>query len=203
MKKKEKNKESVRLKKARFNDFCIIGSLDGDTWKVYSKEDGTLLNQRAWKDIRVINNYLYLIDDNDRYSFGVIKENQLTILASELRYVSWIDEGIFELTNQQHQKAIYKADKCIIDYGVHKDFDYDIEFDPTTGKNKVKIIGIDLPREVRWMNIVQQSEKGYVVKDGDDYAFYDTNGELVLDFEYQDIKLFDDHVEATRKIFFD
>ena len=203
MKKKEKNKASERVKHARIFDSCILGTDDEKAWKVYSKEEGALLDQRAWKEIKVLCDYLYLIDDNDRYSLGRIKENQLIIIAAELKYISWIDEGIFELTNQQHQKAIYKADKCIIDYGVHKDFDYDIEFDPTTGKNKVKIIGIDLPREVRWMNIVQKSEKGYVVKDGDDYAFYDTNGELVLDFEYQDIKLFDDHVEATRKIFFD
>lgn len=202
MKKKEKNKASERVKHARIFDSCILGTDDEKAWKVYSKEEGALLDQRAWKDIKVINHYLYLIDDNDSYSFGVIKENQLTILASELRYVSWIDKEIFELTNQQFQKAVYNKGKCIIEYGEYKDFAYEIEVNSITGESEVKIIGIDIPYALLGMNIVQQSEKGYVVKDGDDHAFYNTNGEMVLDFEYQDIKLFDDHVEATRKIFF-
>lgn len=203
MKKRENNKEVVRLKKARFTASCIIGSLDGDTWNVYSKSDGTLLSQKAWKEIKVLYDYLYLIDDNNRYTLGWIKDNQLIILASELKYIDWIKEDTFELTNEKHQKAICVKGDILIDYGRYKDFDYEVNYDSKTGLNHVEITGLKIPRTVRWKNIVQQSEKGYVVKDGDDYAFYDTNGELVLDFEYQDMKLFDDHVEATKRVFFD
>jgi len=181
---------------------CVLGLNHNQGWGVYNYK-GNLLNEKRWQDIRVVYDYLILIDKDGKYSFGHVEDNKLNIIAEDLRNVSYITEDMFELTNEQHQKAVYKKDKYVIEFGTHKDLDYDIEFNPNTGRNKVKIIGLTLPREVRGMNIVQQSEKGYVVKDGEDYAFYDTNGEMVLDFEYQEIKLFDDHVEATKKIFFD
>lgn len=183
-------------------DSFVLGLNEKRKWNVYSK-DGIVLSERAWKEVKVICDYLYLIDDNDRYSLGWLKDNQLIIIAENLKYIDWITDDIFELTNEQHQKAIYKEGKCVIGYGTYKDFLYEIDFNPATGKNEVEIVGIDVPNVLLGKEIVQQSEKGYVVKDGDDYAFYDTNGELVLDFEYQDMKLFDDHVEATKKIFFD
>ena len=181
---------------------CVLGLNHNQGWGVYNYK-GNLLNEKRWQDIRVVYDYLILIDKDGKYSLGHIKDKKLNIIASDLRYISCITEDKFELTNEQYQKAICVKGEVLIEYGRYKDFDYEVEFDSETGLNHVEIIGLKIPRTVRWKDIVQQSEKGYVVKDGDDYAFYDTNGEMVLDFEYQDIKLLNDHVEATKKVYFD
>ena len=133
---------------------------------------------------------------------GYYKERLYRFSFSEYtKQINCITEDKFELTNEKHQKAVCVNGEILIEYGRYKDFDYEVDFDSETGLSHVNIIGLKIPRTVRWKNIVQQSEKGYVVKDGDDYAFYDNNGELVLDFEYQEIKLFDDHLEAIKKMY--